>query len=47
MKNYKITYNFLLKNGLKHNTNYWTISLSLYGPTIGATRYPQFVINNQ
>ena len=47
MKNYKRTYKFLFNNGLKYETKSQTISLSLYGSTIGATRYPQFIINNQ
>ena len=47
MKNYKPTYNFLFKYGLKFRNNSWTISLSLYGSTIGVMRFPQFIINNQ
>ena len=47
MKNYKRTYKFLFNNGLKYETKSQTISLSLYGSTIGATRYPQFIIHNQ
>ena len=47
MKNCKKTYNFLFKNGLKYKTKSWTISLSLYGSIIGATRYTQHIINNQ
>ena len=47
MKNYKRTYNYLFKNGLKWKSNSQTISLSLFGSTIGATRYQHFIINNQ
>ena len=46
MINYKRTNNFLFKNGLKYKTNSPPISLSLYGSTIGVTRYPQFIINH-
>ena len=47
MNNIKNIYNFLFKKGLKYKTKSQTISLSFHDSTIGATRYPHFIINNQ
>ena len=47
MKYYERIYNLLFKFGLKYKTNSQTISLSLYGSTIGATKYPRFIIHDQ
>ena len=33
----------MFQNGLKYKTKSRTISLLMYGSTIGATRYPQFI----
>ena len=47
MKNYLKTSNLLFKNGWKYKTKSRTISLSPFGSTIDATRYPQAIINKQ
>ena len=36
----------MFQNGLKYKTKSRTISLLMYGLTIGATRYPQFIIDD-
>ena len=35
--------NNMFQNGLKYKTKSRMISLLMYGSTIGATRYPQFI----
>ena len=47
MNIYHITYNNLFQNGLKNKTKSRTISLSMYGSTTGATRYPQFIKDDE
>ena len=47
MNIYHVTYNNMFQNGLKYNTKSRTISLSMYGLTIGATKYPQFIKDDE
>ena len=47
MENYHKTYNNMYQYGLKYKTKSRTISLSMYGSTIGATRYPQFIKDDE
>ena len=47
MNNYHITYSNTFENGLEYKTKSCTIYLSLYGSTIGATRYPQFIKDDE
>ena len=47
MNNYHITCNNIFENGLKYKTKSCIISLSMYGSTIGATRYPQLVKDDE
>lgn len=37
----------MFQNGLRYKTKSRTISLSMYGSTIGATRYPQFIKDDE
>ena len=45
--NYQMTYNNMYQNGLKYKTKSRTISLSMYGSTIGVTRYPLFIKDDE
>ena len=47
MNIYHETYSNMFQNGLKYKTKSRTISLSMYGSTIGATRYPQFIKDDE
>ena len=37
----------MFENGLKYKTKSWTISLQLYGSTIGTTGYPQYIKDDE
>ena len=47
MNNYHITYNNILQNGLKYKIKSRKISLLMYASIIGATRYPQFIKDDE
>ena len=47
MNNYHKTYSNMFQNGLKYKTKKCMILLSLYCSTIGATRYSQFIKNDE
>ena len=47
MNNYHVTSNNMLHNGLKFKTKSCMISILMYGSTIGATRYPQFIKDDE
>ena len=47
MNNYHVTYGNIFENGLEYKTKSRTISLSLYGSIIGATRYPHFIKDDE
>ena len=40
---YHVTYKNMFQNGVKYKTKSCTISLSMCGSTIGASRCPQFI----
>ena len=47
MNIYHITYNNMFQKGLKYKTKSRTIALLMYGSTKGATRYPQFIKDDE
>ena len=47
MNNYLITYNNVFQNGQKYKTKSCMISLLLYDSTIPATRYLQFIKDDE
>ena len=47
MNIHHVTYNNMFQNGLKYIRKSCTITLLMYGSTIGATIYPQFIEDDE